>query len=103
MHAGAEQAQAALAAEGIVAGQQDRALRTEAADEQAGEHLTEVVERPSIVGEEAVETGPVADADLAGGEDTLGDEAVATGQGPARKDQGEQAKRGGGEDAAEVL
>jgi len=55
------------------------------------------------VGEETVEAGPVAEADLASGEDALGDETVAAGQRPAGQDQQEEAEGGGGEDVVEVV
>jgi hypothetical protein len=103
MHARAEQLEPAFAAEGIVARQNERPVGTEVMHEQAGKNLTQAVQRPSVVGEEAVEAGPVADADLAGGEDAFGDEAVAAGQRPAGEDQHEEAEGGGREDVAEVL
>jgi hypothetical protein len=102
-HAGPEQAQAAFAAQRIVGRQQDRSRGGEPPQEQAGQYATQVVERPGIVGEEAVEARPVTNTDLAGGEDTFGDIAVAARQRPAGEDQDEQAKAGGGEHGTKRL
>ena len=55
------------------------------------------------MGEEAVVAGPMANTDLAGGEDALGDEAMTRGERPAGQDQSEEAEGRGGENVAEVL
>jgi hypothetical protein len=52
--------------------------------------------------EEAVEPRPVSDTDLTGGEDALGDEAVAAGQSPAGENQDKESESRGGEDGAKV-
>jgi hypothetical protein len=103
VHAGTEQAQAAFAAQRVVAGQQDGAVRSEAFDEQSGQGLTQAVQGPGVVREEAMVAGPMADADLAGGENTLGNKAVPARQRPAGDDQDKQAERRRGEDGAKVL
>jgi hypothetical protein len=103
VHADAEQSQAAFAAQGIVGSQWHRPGRREAPQEEPGQDPAEVVERPDLVGEEAVEAGPVAEADLAGRENTLGNETAATGQGPAGEDRDEETKGGSGEDGAKGL
>jgi len=103
MHARPKQAEPTLAAQGVVAGQHQRPVGTEVLHQQAGEDLAEAVEGPGVVGEETVEAGPVAEADLASGEDALGDETVAAGQRPAGQDQQEEAEGGGGEDVVEVV
>jgi hypothetical protein len=50
-----------------------------------------------------MESRPVADAEVAAGEDDLGDEAVALGENPAGDDHDEGALAGGGEVASEAL
>jgi hypothetical protein len=53
--------------------------------------------------EEAMEAAPVTDADLAAGEDDLGDVAVAMGEGPPGDDQRKDLVGWCGEDRGEVL
>src|SRR4029078_3270294 len=71
MHARPKRAEPTLAAQGVVAGQHQRPVGTEVLHQQAGEDVAEAVEGPGVVGEETVEAGPVAEADLASGEDAL--------------------------------
>jgi hypothetical protein len=53
--------------------------------------------------EEAMESAPMADADLAAGEDDLGDVAVSVGEDPAGDDPGEGPEGRGGEGRGEDL
>jgi len=55
------------------------------------------------VAEEAMESGPVSDADMTAGEDDLGDEAVSLREDPAADDDDEGLVGGRGEDRGEVL
>ena len=87
MHAGAVEGQAALAAEGVVDRPEEGGPRGEDGGDELGEGHGEVIEVPGGVAEEAMEPGPVADADVAAGEDDLGDVAVAMGEDPAGDDQ----------------
>ena len=103
MHAGAVEGQAALAAEGVVDGPGEGGPRCEDGDDELGEVHGEGVEVPGGVAEEAMEAAPVSDADLAAGEDDLGDVAVAMGEDPSGDDQGEGPVGGCGEDRGEVL
>ena len=94
MHAGAEDGQPALAAEGVVDAQLDRPLGEEGRDRLACQRLVEVVDRPGGVAEEAMVSAVVAAMDGAGGLDHLGDVAVAVGEAPAGGD-GEEGGEGG--------
>jgi hypothetical protein len=103
VHAGAEQPQAAFAAQGIVAGQEDGAVGSEASDEEAGQGTADIVQRPGVVGEEAMEAGPVTQTDRTGGEEALGDGAVAAGEGLVGEDEDKEFEGRGGEGGAKVL
>ena len=103
MHAGAVEGQPAFAAEGVVDRPEEGGPRGEDRGDELGEGHGEGVEVPGGVAEEAMEPGPVADADLAAGEDDLGDVAVAMGEEPAGDDQREGLVGGCGEDGGEVL
>src|SRR5262249_58536081 len=81
VHAGAVEGQPALAAEGVIDGPEQLGARGEDRHDHPGEGHGEGVEVPGGVTEEAMESRPVADADVAAGEDDLGDEAV-----PLRED-----------------
>src|SRR4051812_39218043 len=87
MHAGAVEGQTALEAEGVVDRPEEGGPRGEDRDDELGEGHGEVVEVPGGVTEEAMEPAPVSDADLAAGEDDLGDVAVAMGEDPPGDDQ----------------
>ena len=95
MHAGAVEGQAAFAAEGVVDGPEESGPRGEDGDDELGQGHGEGVEVPGGVAEEAMEPAPVADADLAAGEDDLGDVAVAVGEDPAGDDQRRRSGRWG--------
>src|SRR3954463_12772016 len=82
-NAGAVEGQAALAAEGVVDGPEQGGPGGEDRGDELGEGHGEGVEIPGGVAEEAMEAGPVSDADLAAGEDDLGDVAVAMGEDPS--------------------
>ena len=103
MHAGAEQVQPTLAAQSIVGRQEDGTVGTETAHEKSSENLAQSIERPGVMGKEAVVAGPVSDAHLSGGENAFGDEAVPRSKSPAGENENEQAERGAGENAGEVL
>ena len=89
MHAGTVEGQAAFAAEGVVDGPEESGARSENGDDELGEVHGEGVEVPGGVTEEAMEPAPVADTDLAAGEDDLGDIAVTVGENPTRDDDRE--------------
>ena len=83
VHADAEQAQAALAAQGVVDAPFDDPVAGEAADQQTGQQLPQLAQGPGGRAEEAVQAAVVAVAGPTTGEDQFGDEAVAEGQQPA--------------------
>ena len=103
MHAGAVEGQAAFAAEGVIDGPEEGGPRGEDRDDELGQGHGEGIEVPGGMAEEAMEPGPVADADVAAGEDDLGDVAVAMGEDPAGDDHDEGLVGRGGEDGGEVL
>src|SRR3954451_14891115 len=103
MHAGAVEGQSALAAEGVVDGPEEGGARGEDGGDELGEGHGEGIEVPGGVAEEAMEAGPVPDADLAAGEDDLGDIAVAMREDPPGDDPREGPEGGCGEDRCEVL
>jgi hypothetical protein len=101
VHAGTEQVESAFATEGVVGSEQEDALGAEVADEDSGEDSAEVVEAPGVVGEEAVESGPVSDADLSGGEDAFGDVTMSAGKCPSGEKEDEESEGRCSEDIAE--
>src|SRR5437868_5018750 len=103
MHAGAVEGQAALAAEGVVDGPEESGPRGEDRDDELGQGHGKRIEVPGGVAEEAMEPTPMADADLAAGEDDLGDVAVSVGEDPAGDDPGEGPEGRGGEGRGEDL
>src|SRR4029450_4014198 len=95
--------QAALAAEGVVDGPEESGPRGEDGDDELGQGHGERIEVPGGMAEEAMEAAPMADADLAAGEDDLGDVAVSVGEDPAGDDPGEGPEGRGGEGRGEDL
>ena len=89
MHAGAVEGQSAFAAEGVVDGPVESGAWSDKGGDELGEVHGERVEVPGGVAEEAMVPAPVADADLAGGEDDLGDIAVTGGEDPPCDDERE--------------
>ena len=81
--------------------------RVRARSENGGDELGEVhgerIEVPGGVTEEAMEPAPVADTDLAAGEDDLGDIAVTVGEDPPCDDEREGLEGRDCEDCGEVL
>src|SRR5262249_61795036 len=82
MHAGPVEGQAALATQGIIDGPNQGGAGGEDRQDQLGQEEGEGVDVPGGMAEEAMESRPVADADVAAGEDDLGDEAVPLGEDP---------------------
>ena len=103
VHAGAVEGQAALAAEGVIDGPEELGARGEDRHDHLGQCHGEGVDVPGGVTEEAMESRPVADADVAAGEDDLGDEAVALREDPAGDDDEEGLVGGCGEGRGEGL
>ncbi len=89
MHAGAVEGQSAFATERVVDGPGESGAWSENGGDELGEVHGERVEVPGGVAEEAMEPAPMAVADLAAGEDDLGDIAVAMGEDPPRDDRHE--------------
>jgi len=102
VHAGAVDAEATLATEGVVDGQGDQAGGGEDPDQQACQGAEDGVEVPGGVAEEAVVAAVVAGVGRAAGLDQLGDEAVAVRQQPAGHQGHEGDVTGGGEVAGEL-
>ena len=102
MQAGTVESQTAFATEGIVHGPEDKGAGGEQCHHELGEEQSEDVRVPGGVAEEAMESRPVADADVAAGEDDLGDEAMPLGEDPAGDDHREGLVGGCGEDRGEV-
>ena len=100
MHAGAVEGQPAFAAEGVIDGPEEGGARGEDRDDQLGQAHGEGVDVPGGVAEEAMEPRPVSVADMAAGEDDLGDEAVPLGEDPAGDDDHEGLVGRGREDGA---
>src|SRR2546423_1392048 len=78
-------------------------VRGEDGGDELGEGHGEGIEVPGGVAEEAMEAGPVPDADLAAGEDDLGDIAVAMREDPPGDDHREGLVGGCSEDRGEDL
>jgi hypothetical protein len=72
VHAGAVEGQSSSPRERVVDGPKERGARCEDGDDELGESECEGVEAPSGVAEEAMEAAPVSIADIAAGEDELG-------------------------------
>ena len=102
VHAGAVEGQAALATEGVIDGPEELGARGEDRHDQLGQGHGEGVDVPGGMAEEAMESRPVAVADVAAGEDDFGDEAVALGEDPAGDDRDEGLIGGCGEDRGEL-
>jgi len=73
MHAGAVEGQSAFAAEGVVDGPEEGGARREDRDDQFGQAQREGIEVPGGMAEETMKPRPVSVADIAAGEDDLGD------------------------------
>jgi hypothetical protein len=101
VHAGAVEGQAALAAEGVIDGPEQFGARGEEGHDHLGQGHGEGIDVPDGVTEEAMESRPVSDADVAAGEDDLGDEAVSLREDPAGDDHDEGLVGGRGEDGGE--
>ena len=86
MHAGAVEGQSSFAAEGVVDGPEESGTGGEDGDDQFGQEQGQGVDVPGGMAEEAMEPAPMAVADVAAGEDDLGDIAVTMGENPARDD-----------------
>jgi hypothetical protein len=102
MHAGPVEGQAALATQGIIDGPDQGGAGGEDGHDQLGQEQGEGIDVPGGMAEEAMESRPVADADVAAGEDDLGDEAVALGEDPAGDDHDERLVGGRREGRGEV-
>jgi hypothetical protein len=85
------------------AGEKNGTIRRKVGDEELSKAEADDVPGPDVLGKEAVVVGPVADTDLTGGENALGDEAVSRRERPTGEDQHEQAKGGRAERRAEMV
>ena len=103
MHAGAVEGQPALATQGIVHCLEQGGARGEDREDQLGQGHGEGVDVPGGMAEEAMEPRPVTVADIAAGEDDLGDEEMSLREDPAGDDLDESGEGGSGEDRDEML
>ena len=102
MHSGAIKGQAALAAEGVIHRPEECGSRSKDRYNELGQEHGQGVDIPGGMAEEAMEPRPMSVADIAAGEDDLGDVAVSLGQNPASDDLNEGPERRSSEDRCKV-
>jgi hypothetical protein len=102
MHADAEECKTAFATQGIIDSPQEQSARAKDLNQQPGQEKRQPVDVPGSMTEEAMKARPVAVADIATGEDDLGNKAMSLRQGPASEDLHKRSKRGYGEDKNEL-
>ena len=85
-----------IAAEGVVDGPEEGGPRSEDRETTLGQVHGEGIEVPGGLAEEAMEPAPMSVADVAAGEDDLGDIAVTMGEDPACDDDEREGLEGRG-------